>query len=439
MVNKVVNSSQGRGYWDVVATPLRQACLRLDDIKATPKMLPVLEGQVEATSAALLKIAMMEIPAFSESHNPGLLPALDQHIKTLVAQIPKLLRAAGPNDFAFVRAHAQALAVQRFPLEAALHIYRSGLKSITHWISQAALSAKSAQPEFAIAAASDFAIEYINAVSAELTAEYVEQTRALADAEGGRRTELLNILLSGYDESDGRVASLLKRAGYLQQRHSYCVVVVQSTIASEMEHPERVQRIAAALSAAVATSPFRVLVGVHNAVVSAVFSAQRRQSGWTAPQTLLATRLAATMEELGPSVLVGISTDQPSTSSIAKALREAMVALECTTVARRVVQFSGLPLRSLVLHKGGEFVRSVLPHWANALIAADASAHGNLIDTLRAVGAADLNVQAAGRALGLHPNTVYARLDRINDITGLDGRRHHDLVELLLAIDCAEG
>ena len=434
-----MNSSHGEMRWDGVSTPLRQACARLAETLAISKVVAVLAREVEGTSATLLKTVMIEIPAFSTSRNPGLLPELEQHIKTLVTQIPSLLSDQSPYDFAFVRAHANALAVQRFPLEVALHVYRCGLKVLTHWIREAALSVEPKNPGSAIVAAADFAIEYINAVSSELTAEYVEQTRAIAEAEGGRRTELLNTLLSGYDESDGRVALLLKRAGYLEQRQSYCVVAVQSTIISEMENVERVHRIAAALTGLVVATSLRVLVGVHNAVVMGVVSAQRRQSGWTAPQTQLAARLATMLQELGPSVLVGISTDQPSTSSIAKASREALMALEYASVARRVVQFSGLTLRSLVLHKGGEFVRSVLPKWAHALALADEGAQGHLVETLRAVAEANLNVQAAGRALGLHPNTVYARLERIKDVTGLDGRRHNDLVELLLAVDCAAG
>ena len=80
---------------------------------------------------------------------------------------------------------------------------------------------------------------------------------------------------------------------------------------------------------------------------------------------------------------------------------------------------------------------SVRPRWAIALDAAVAESQGHLAETLQAVAEANLNVQAAGRALGLHPNTVYARLERIKGITGLDGRRHHHLVELLLAMDCA--
>jgi sugar diacid utilization regulator len=79
-------------------------------------------------------------------------------------------------------------------------------------------------------------------------------------------------------------------------------------------------------------------------------------------------------------------------------------------------------------------VRSAPPAWAQALLDADAS--GVLIQTLRAVADADMNVQKAARSLGKHPNTVYARIERIKDLTGLDGQRYRDLTELLLAADC---
>ncbi|MSQ19635.1 MAG: hypothetical protein EXR39_08780 [Betaproteobacteria bacterium] len=69
----------------------------------------------------------------------------------------------------------------------------------------------------------------MDAVSIVVAAEYVAQTRVFAEAEGNQRTELLRILVRGYDESDGRVARLLKRAGYLEQRQSFCVALVQST------------------------------------------------------------------------------------------------------------------------------------------------------------------------------------------------------------------
>jgi sugar diacid utilization regulator len=186
----------------------------------------------------------------------------------------------------------------------------------------------------------------------------------------------------------------------------------------------------------VAATPIRMLAGLRNNVVVAVLSDRRRQSGWTAPQTALAGRLRPLLLGLSPAVLVGLSSDQPSTSFLPKALSEATIALDFASVTCRVMPFSGLPIRNLMLHRGGDYVRSVAPGWIAALIAADAKAKGGLIASLRAVADADLNMQAAGRQLGVHANTVYARLARIRDLTGLDGGRHHDLVELLLAADC---
>ena len=101
--------------------------------------------------------------------------------------------------------------------------------------------------------------------------------------------------------------------------------------------------------------------------------------------------------------------------------------------------FPTLPVRSLLAHAGGEYVRATAPAWSAALFAADAKADGNLLKTLAALADAGLNVQEAGRRLGVHANTVYGRLARIRDLTGLDGQSFHDLVEMLLAADCVRG
>ena len=120
--------------------------------------------------------------------------------------------------------------------EATLHAYRCGHRILSRWLRDAAIAANPESLEQAVSAVADFAIEYTDTISSIATSEYVAHTRMLAEAEGDRRTALLNILLSGPDESDGRVAQLLKDAGYLEQRHSYCVVIARSAIASEMEN-----------------------------------------------------------------------------------------------------------------------------------------------------------------------------------------------------------
>ncbi len=60
-----------------------------------------------------------------------------------------------------------------------------------------------------------------------------------------------------------------------------------------------------------------------------------------------------------------------------------------------------------------------------------AAAHGaDLLETLTAVGARDFRLQEAAAVLGIHRNTLAARLDRIAELTGLDPRAEDDSRDL---------
>ena len=156
------------------------------------------------------------------------------------------------------------------------------------------------------------------------------------------------------------------------------------------------------------------------------------------PRTDLTERLHAMLLVLGPSVLIGISAAHPSTSFVPKAVQEATIALDFANVTKRVASFAELPVRSLLVHRGANYVRAASPGWIEALINADIEASGALLQTLRAIADADMNIQRAARILSKHPNTVYHRIERIRDLTSLDGQRYHQLTELLLAADCRQ-
>jgi hypothetical protein len=415
---------------------LRQVLALLTKTGVIPRAAAALDSSMQTVASTLRDAVLAEIPAFSESGNPEIIPGLDQHTGEHIQEIRRLFGGGELSDLEFVRTHAHRRAEQRFPLEATLHAYRCGHRILSHWLRDAAIAIGSRSVEQAVSAVADFAIEYTNAISTIAASEYVSHTRILAEAEGDRRTELLRILLNGHDESDGRVARLLKQAGYLEQRQTYCVVVARSTNPSEMEHPARAQRIANSISIEVAARPIRMLVGIRNGLVTAVFSDTRRQSGWTAPHGGLAERICSTLLVLGPAVLVGVSTDHPSTSFLPRALHEATIALDLASVTKRVVKFSDLPIRDLLLHRGRDYVQSAPRSWIATFVNADVKAGGSLMQTLRAIADADMNVQKAARLLGKHPNTLYTRIERIKELTGLDGLRYHDLTELLLAADC---
>ncbi|MCW5735279.1 MAG: helix-turn-helix domain-containing protein [Enhydrobacter sp.] len=415
---------------------LYQARTRLAEAGVIPAAAPGLRASARDAGEALRSEVLKEVRGFSDSGNPRVLPELRDHAQAHIDELVRLFAGGELGDFTFVREHARLRAEQRFPLETTLHAYRCGHRVLSRWMRDSAVASRLDNPDRAIATIADFAIEYTDTISAVMTSEYVAHIRVVAAAQGDRDAELLNVLLAGYDESDGRIAQLLRACGYLEQRHAYCVVAIRSANASEMEAPERGQRILTSLSDLLSGTHIRSLAGLRNGVVVAVASAVRRKSGWTTPQSSLAERLASLLLQWGPSVVVGVSADHPSTSAIPRAQREAFAALEFASVDRRVVRFSTLPLRSLLTHAGGEYVRATAPAWTAVLLDADAAAEGNLLKTLAALADSSLNVQAAARRLGVHANTVYGRLSRIRDLTGLDGQNFHDLVEMLLAADC---
>ena len=387
-----------------------------------------LEDQAEdlarLTEEQLTRAILAEHPAFLQSGNPDVLPGLRAHSAAHGRAIAALLSGAAP-DFGFVRDHARLRAEQRFPLDMTLGAYQSGARVVGDWLRRVLKDE---------AAAAEFAQAYTAAASRILVEEYVAQTRGLAEAESDRRSELLTILLDGHDESDPRVADVLRRAGFLDQRQVYAVAVVRAAQGAEMENPARVQRIIAAIGEALAATRIRTLTGVRGDVVVAVLADRRRQSGWTAPESDLSLRAADQLATLGPSVVIGVSRDHPATAFVPKAMGEARVALGFADREARLVRFDDLPLWHLLVQAGAGQLRATLPDWAAQLVAEPA-----LVETLRALAGADMNLQAAARQLGRHPNTVYLRIEKIRGLTGCDPLRFTGLSELLLATDCLAG
>ena len=181
-------------------------------------------------AAELQQAVLDEVPAFTDSGNPDVIPELSEHLDAHVREVCRLLGGGLPGELDFVREHAERRASQRFPLDALLQSYRILHRTLATWVRDAALEVadESAHLRRVVAAVTDFVIEYTGNAGSLLTSEYVHHTRRLAEAEADRRSALLNTLLDGYDEADQTAAGLLRRAGYLQQRQSYCVAIARS-------------------------------------------------------------------------------------------------------------------------------------------------------------------------------------------------------------------
>ncbi len=405
-----------------------------------PAAVTYLTANAAALNTELNETVLAEIPAFTESRHPDVLPDLAEHGPEHTNEILRLLGGGRVGNFDFVRAHVRRRAEHRFPLEATLHAYRCGHKVFSRWVREAALAAVSspADAQQVVAAIADFTIEYTDAISTIAASAYLSHARLLADVAGDQRAELLTILLDGFDESDGRVAKILRDAGYLDKRQSFCVALARSVDPAEMLNPDRARRLADSIDKILDGAPARRLIDLRHNKVTIVCSDIYRTSGWTAPNTALAERVTADLKMAGNAVLIGVSNDVLSTSQIPAAYREALLALELADVSHRVVQVSEISTHRLMLHLAGEELHKALPAWSSALFVADDKAEGALVATLRAYANADMNVLKAAETLAVHPNTIYARWQKILDITGLEARSYHALTELLTVADCRD-
>lgn len=423
---------------DYHTNALAEALERLSTGSFMPAIVARMGETASTANGDFQKTVLAEIPAFSESRNPRLLPDLAEHGAEQTREIMRLLRGGSVEDFAFVCDYAERRADQRFPLEATLHAYRCGHKVFAGWLRQAMLEAISSSVDArqSVASAADFAMEFTNAVSTISASAYVSQIRLLAEVAGDRRSELLAILLDGYDESDGRVAEILHDAGFLEGRQSFCVALAQSIDPAEMLNPIRARRLADAIDETLQGLSTRRLIDLRDNKVTIICSDICRVSGWTVPQIDLAGRLTAELAVVGTAALIGVSNDALSTSQIPTAHREAQLALELADVTQRVTQFSEVPMQRLILHLAGDEFQRVLPAWTGDFLAADTKGRGALVATLRAYADVDMNALRAAERLKVHPNTIYTRFQKILDITGLEARSYNALTELLLVADC---
>jgi sugar diacid utilization regulator len=205
-----------------------------------------------------------------------------------------------------------------------------------------------------------------------------------------------------------------------------------------MENTARAQRMVDAIGDVLEKKPVRLIAGVRDNLVIVVISGMRRQSGWTRPRVAIAKRVYPQLRLIGPAALIGLSNDVPSTSHIPRAAAEAKFALEFADVGNRVVHYSSIPFRELLVTQVRDSIQSALPEWLDEFVAADTKAKVKLTATLKAYADTNMNVLQAAEVLAVHPNTIYARVQRINNVTGLDPLTYRGLTELLLAMDCAE-
>ncbi len=145
-------------------------------------------------------------------------------------------------------------------------------------------------------------------------------------------------------------------------------------------------------------------------------------------------RVAKELHANGIEVTVGVSLPHQAYDATPDAHREAVLAHDTLEEAAGVLAFGEISPWTYLARRPDPTLRKLIRPETLGFFTEDLGADSIYADSLEAYVAADLNAKDAARALHVHVNTVYYRLERIALKTGTDLRRFEDVVELLVAV-----
>ena len=321
-------------------------------------------------------------------------------------------RAPSDDELAALRASAVRRAEERVPLDAVLTAYHVGAR--LGW--RALVNEATPADSDALLSAADGVLRYIQAVTAAVSSAYLEEQQAISGEERDSRRALAGALLSG------EPTELL--ANRLGVRVAPAYVALALDIGSHADE----QDIGVVGAVAARRKLRRVQERLDNIGKDPVLGLLDATGGTvllpSPPEHVAAllNHLPALVADIaaaaGAPVIAG-AAGCTSTDDLERAARQAHDVL---ALARRLERPPGVyQLSDVLLEYQLTRDSDARPVLAGLLDPLDANP--DLIRTLEAYVAHDLDRRATAGALHVHPNTLDYRLRRVARLTGLDPAR----------------
>lgn len=140
-------------------------------------------------------------------------------------------------------------------------------------------------------------------------------------------------------------------------------------------------------------------------------------------------------------VLVGISRFIKDVLQVGEGIRQAKRSLELGRRAfpqKQVFHFDDLGVYRILASSDETEMRNFFDDILARLVTYDKKNNSNLIETLKTILACDMNLKQAAESMFIHYNTLRYRVNRIQEITGLNLKSPEDRLNLQLAIKILE-
>jgi hypothetical protein len=374
------------------------------------------EQRAEQIAARMVRAFVAELPAYRDAP-PDLLAEMHEHSLGIVLAGLKMLRedrtSLCPEEREVLVELGRTRAEQGFPLHAVVQSYHIGAKILLDQVLADVLPrGPLAGPLLARALRLTLAV--VNEAVSVVTDTYVEARRDI----GGRRDqaaqELLSDLLLG--ASPARAAT---SAAGLAPAPGYAAVAATRG-GGIADDPSLRTRLDHALPGSA--------WGVHGGALVVIVPVPADRPD--APGSTAEKLMDAVRSELGEDVLVGIGRVHDGVDGIRRSFADV---LAVHGIGRRLGLRGCIHYRDVLAHRlvaSAPETAKDLTEVLEPLVRHDTG--GELLRTLRAYLDSGLSLIETGRALGLHRNSVAARIRRIEQLLGEEVERRRFLLELAL-------
>jgi hypothetical protein len=337
----------------------------------------------------------------------------------------------GSDPFHFVRTHAVRRARQQFPLAGSLNAYRLAHKGYWEVMRNSVGAAASAESEKTdcLMILSEFLLEFFDRISGIMTDAYIAEEKLMMARSTRTHVALIEDLLHGRQPGDLDTQALCERTG-IYAGASIAIMVARlnrSGNGKAFDRALELERLSDFFHQALAQENFGRLIDIRKDEVLAVVAG-------AADTSRRALKAVSAVDEPACLAGIGISLDATEISALPQAYQEAERAVEFTGAKRPIMHFADIDLMEFLVRRPDAAARRLIPPWAGRLKDADHGKSGELSRTISQFADCNFNVKRTARRLDLHTNTVYFRLNRIRELTGIDPRSYSGLSLLLTTL-----
>jgi hypothetical protein len=342
----------------------------------------------------------------------------------------------GPDPFYFVEVHAVRRARQQFPLAGSLNAYRLAHKG--YWEVMRNSVSQSPASEIdktdCLMILSEFLLEFFDRISGIMTDAYIAEEKFMIGRHTRAHVALIEDLLHGRQPGNLEAQTLCERCG-IRSGASIAVAIARVSHlgnGAPFDRSGTLERLSDFLHQALAAPAFGKLIDIRKDEVLAIIAggadiSKRVLEAFGA----IAAELKAELNDLAG---IGISLDATEISALPQAYQEAERAVEFAKADRPIMHFANIDLMEFLVRRPDAAALRLIPDWAGRFMDIDSGKSGELSRTISQFADCNFNVKRTARLLDLHTNTVYFRLNRIRELTGIDPRSYSGLSLLLTTV-----